>query len=360
MWKRRNRFFVGKIVVVVILLIIALRLILAEVALNKLNGFLADFSPDYSAHVSNLSLSFLRGAYRFEGAEAKLKQGSKKNFMNFDYVDVSLAWRDLIQLRFRTDISISGLHFEASEDVIKALTSSKSAKKDTEELGETLFPVEISHIDIQNSSVHLSDGVGLPPELAVRLTQIQGRLSNATPSPERPISLMNLKATIQEHATFYIVGETDASRVPTEWVLSAEVKQLKLASLNPFLLRTIPLTFNKGILDAYAEFKGDKGAVEGYVKPFIKDLEVTGDQKDWKGFRHAGIEIVSGAAKYLLRSGADHSLATHVDLKYENKKLDYSLAKILGGAIEHGYKAQLEPGIENKYQLSYKQKGRVE
>lgn len=360
MWKRR-RHFVGKVVVLLVLLIVALRLILTGVARNKLNDFLADVSPDYAAHVDDLSLSFVRGAYRFEGIKAHLKKTENKmEFLKLDYVDVSLAWRDLLQLRLRTDIVISGLHFEVTESVIKALTSSQDAKKETQEVGETLFPVQISRVDIQNSSVHLATAPGLPPEVALRFTQIQGRLTNATPSEDRPHSLVNLQATIQEHATLFFVGEMDASQLPTEWLASAELKGLKLTSLNSFLLRAIPLTFKDGVADGYAEIKGNRGNIEGYFKPFIKDLDVTGDEKDWKGFKHAGFEIASGAAKYLLRSSADKSLATRIEFKYENQKLDYSLAKILGGAIEHGYQGQIEPGIENKYEMNYKQKGKTQ
>lgn len=130
-----------------------------------------------------------------------------------------------------------------------------------------------------------------------------------------------------------------------------------MESLNAFLLRPLPLTFNAGTADAYAEFKGQEGKVEGYLKPFIKDLDVAGDEKDWKGFKHAGIEIISGAAKYLLRSSQDKTLVTRVEFKYENEKLDYSLAQVLKGAIEHGYQGGIEPGIENRYKMNYKEKG---
>lgn len=354
MWKRR-RYLVGKVIVVVVLLIVVLRLVLTGVALNKLNEFLNEVSPNYAAHVDDLSLSFIRGAYRFEGITAHLKESEKKSdFLKVDYVDVSLAWRDLFQLRIRTDIVVSGLHFEVTKNVINALKSSEDGKEQAEELGETLFPMQVSRLDIQNSSVHVATAPGLPPDLALRLTQIQGRLSNAMPSKKHPRSLLNLKATVQEHATVLFIGEMDASELPVEWLASAELQSLKLNSLNPFLLRALPLTFKDGIADVYAEFKGQKGEVEGYLKPFIKNLDVTGDEKDWKGFKHAGYEIISGAAKYLLRSSADKSVATRVELKYQNSKLDYSLAKIVGGAIEHGYQDKIKPGIENKYQMNYK------
>lgn len=111
MWKSKHR--VGKVVVLVVVLVVVARLVLTEVARHELNKFLADISPDYAAHVDRLSLSFLRGAYRFEKIRAHLKQTENKmEFLKLDYVDVSLAWRDLFQLRFRTDILVSGLHTE--------------------------------------------------------------------------------------------------------------------------------------------------------------------------------------------------------------------------------------------------------
>ncbi|MEN0060253.1 MAG: hypothetical protein AAGB31_15550, partial [Bdellovibrio sp.] len=219
---KRNKAF---LITGVLALLIGLRLVLTDIALKELNKFLGSFSESYVAHVDNLGLSFLRGAYRFEGASATLRS-AKEPFLRVEYIDVSLAWRDLFKGMLRTDIMIHGLRAQVSDNTAKALTTAKGTKKDAEELGQTLFPLQISRVDIQNSALSIHDMEKLPEDLAIRLTQIEGRLSNATPSEGNTVSLAKLKAVLQDKASVYAVGEVDSRRHPVEWHLAVESREL--------------------------------------------------------------------------------------------------------------------------------------
>lgn len=344
-----------KILIFVVLLFVGLRLIIAEVALKQLNNYLAGFSESYSLHVDNLALSFLRGAYRLEGFKGELKK-DKSQFLKTNYIDISLAWRDLIRGRLQSDIVVDGLNVVLTQKLIQETKSRpKDAAKEAEEAGAKVFPVRLARIDIKNSSLQVEDLNGLPPELRLRITEIDGRLSNATVTETQPISLLRLKGTLQDSATMYVVGELNQLKAPNEWHVAVETKQFELTKLNPVLKRVGPITFTSGKLDLFFEGKGENNQVKGYVKPIVKDLKMVGNRSDFTGFKNFGLEISAAAADSLLEDRDDKTVATKVYFAYGEKGLEWSATQALSKAIQHGYRSTIDPGIENEFKMSGKE-----
>jgi hypothetical protein len=80
----------------VLVLIILIRIALPPLALKVINEGLESQSPIYQAHISDLDLSFLRMAYRFEGVDI-MQKSTKRVFLKAQAIDVSVAWRDLFK-----------------------------------------------------------------------------------------------------------------------------------------------------------------------------------------------------------------------------------------------------------------------
>ncbi|UXR63327.1 hypothetical protein EZJ49_09595 [Bdellovibrio bacteriovorus] len=224
------------VLIFVVLLLVGIRLILTDIALHRLNGYLAGFSATYAAHVDNLGLSFLRGAYRFERVKVFTKPDHKE-FLTVEYVDVSLAWRDLLSLRFRTDIILHKPKLIWSDTVKQALISQKT-KEESEKAGVRLFPVEISRLDVRGAEVQMR-------------------------------------------------GEVDSSVVPVEWYMT--------------------------------------------------------------------MELAAGIAKVIFRRGDDRTVSTKTQFSYKNGQFEWSLADLVGKALEHGFRQPLEPGSENEFHMKHKE-----
>lgn len=352
-WKSKKfRISLGIIVV----LLIAVRIALPEIIKKQLNDFLADFSEVYAFHVADVDLSILRGAYRLEGVDGRLKK-TPQEFFKAEYIDISVSWRDIFRGHLRTDILGQGIDFKGSQAFLQAIKEQTAAsKKDAQELGNKVFPLRISRIDLRNSKATLEDMNGLPEELRLRLTNIDGRVSNVTATEKEPNSLVNLRATLQDSATSVIVGEIDQKQTPAEYLFSVEMKQLELATLNPFLQRRVPVSFDRGVGDVYAEIKGEKGNVYGYVKPFLKDVKMMGDQGDFKGLKHWSIEVAAAFSNFILKSSKDQTVATKFNFAYEAGKFDWSLGEVLGKALSHGFGEGLQPGLEDQFHMKDKEK----
>lgn len=338
--------------IIIIFLLVVFRIALPYMILYPLNTFMGDFSKVFLIRADDLSLSFLRGAYRLEAIEAKIKD-PPQSFLKIEYMDVSLAWRDLLQGNLRTDIVVEGMKFDLNNQLMDAVKkNAEESAKDTQELGKKVLPIRISRVDIKNSEVAVADMKGLPEELKIKITQIDGRISNATATEKDPITLAKIKAVLQDSATMYAVGEVNQWKTPAEWLLSFEAKEFDITSLNPFLTHKLPLNFTGGKVDVYAEVKGENNGLQGYVKPFVKNMQAVGNKKDFQGVKHFGIEISGELANLIFSRKSDKTVATMVNFSYEKGTLNLDKGGIVSSALAHGYTKELPTGLENKYKMN--------
>lgn len=123
-----------------------------------------------------------------------------------------------------------------------------------------------------------------------------------------------------------------------------------LPEANIFLKKKLPLTFTKGHLDVFVEARSQNGKVDGYVKLFLKDLDVIRTKENFKGPKHWAIEVITAISNIILKNPEKNFVATKIPFQFESKfKIDTEEA--LHRAIQHGYEERLKPGIENKYDL---------
>jgi hypothetical protein len=330
----------------ILVVFIVIRLALPSFLLKKANESLAGISPQYAIHIGDLSLSILRGAYTFIDISGQLTEKNKK-FLTIKEIDVSIAWREVFKGKILTDIKAGNIDFLVIKD-IKQLTP---PTKDKSGVRNTLFPVEVSRLDIINAGFSFEGYESFSGKELFKVDKINGRITNLTPTQNNRLTYFNLVATIIDPTTqFKIAGEANQLETPLVWDLDLEVKDFHLNTLNPYFLKHLPLTFTKGTLDVYSEAQSKKGIVKGYVKPFIRELEVIANKEHFISLKHFGFEMISALANLMLRESKTKSIATKFEFTYD-KKLNFKIAKSLSKALGHGFIQQLSPGIEDQYNL---------
>lgn len=336
----------------IVIVLVVIRLLAPPIILKQLNAFLVDFSPLYSAHIDDLGLSIWRGAYQFGGIKVTLKS-KPVEFFTAREVDVSVAWRELFRGRIRTDIIGNQAQFIYSDEIIAAIKGAPDkATNDAKNAGEKLFPLNIERIDIRNSSISSVDFFGFSKDLPVQISNIEGRYSNGTPSESNPLSLFSLSGNIFNDSSLKAAGQLNLLKDPSAWLVSAEVKNFTLTSANPFLKSKLPLTFKQGTLDLYTEVKSERGKIEGYVKPFIKNAEIIGDEGDFKGIKHFGIELSVAAVNLIFKNSKNETVATKFLFSYEKGIFDWNASKTISELYKNGYREELTPGVENILSIS--------
>lgn len=338
---------ISLVLIIFIVILAVVRIVLPGILLKKTNSFLATTSPAYTAHVDKLSLHILRGAYKFHDLTAKLKEDDKK-FLAIDSIDVSLAWREIFRGRLLTDIEVKGAKFLLIKDIKKL---SKPKKEEALKTKRTLFPLNVERLDLKDSSVTFEGYESFNEKNFLTINDINGRTTNLTPTEKNHLTYFNLKASMLDpDAKLKIVGALDMMKSPLVWDLDAELRNFHMNLMNPYFKKHLPLTFTKGTLDLYSEVQSKNGIVKGYVKPFIRELDVVANKEKFIGAKHFAFEMISALANLILRESKTKSVATKVDFSYD-KKFNFSMREAISKSIKHGFQQQLSPGIDDQYQI---------
>ena len=341
----------GRILIGIVVLLIAVRIALPIVVLKKLNDYLSGFSPVYSIHINDLRVSLLRMAYSFEDATAIYKK-DKSQFFKVESIDVSIAWRELFKGRISTDIAVNGGEFVLTKALLEGSKDPKAKPKDSaKDAAGTLFPVRVSLIEIHNSAFDFADLVKLQPASRWRVSEIEGKVFNFTPTPTEPITFLTVQGTLLDSARFKAVGKLKKLDKPLAWKIDTELRQFDLVATNPILMKELPFTFTAGKLDMYSELRSQNGKFEGYVKPFMNHVTVLPKDNKYAGVKHFLFEIVGAVANVILRRSDDKVLATRVAFHEEDGKMKVDTGQAVSKAIKNGFSEPLKPGIEDSLDL---------
>ncbi len=340
---KKKKFYIPTIIIAALIIF---RILLPQILLHQANKFLSEFSPTYYLHMEDLDISIIRGAYSFEDVTGNLK-GDDKRFLSIKTVDVSIAWREIFRGKIVTDIVTENVDFLFLKDMSK-LSPPKEEAKDVK---DTLFPVKVETVDLRNARVVFEEYPALADESRLKIEKINGRITNLTPDEDDKYSNFNLGASIQGSSELVFIGTLNMTQTPTLWDVDVEMKDFDLSSLNGVLKRNLPLTFTKGKMDLFAEAQNDSsGKMKGYIKPFVRDIDVVANKEKFEGIKHFFFEIGTALANLILRDSKTKSVATYVDFTYD-KQFNVSTGQGIENAIANGFKEKLKPGIEDKYKM---------
>lgn len=352
-----KRIFASKTFWIVIAVVAAIRLLTPILILDQLNKFLGSFSLVYAGHVDALGISVWRGAYQFRDFELRLKDKPEERFVIGNEVDVSIAWRELFAGKITTDVVVNEIDIVLTQKVIDAIKNApKKAVEDTQKAGRKLFPVRVERVDVRDSSFEFAELLSIPESKRWKLTQIEGRVSNVTPTEGVPLMFINVTGALFDTAKVKIVAQLNQQVTPLAWDADLELREFELKEANAWLKRKLPLTFTSGKLDLYAEARSIPGGLEGYLKPFLKKADVVAAGENFLGLKHFGIEVSTAAANLILRTAKDKTLATKVLFAYEKGEFKVNSAKAINEAIKNGFGDPLPPGIDDEIGLNKKAK----
>lgn len=334
--------------IVFLVTVVALRLILTPVLLSFINNKLKDkeVSPTLQGHVGSLSLGFIRGAVTMADITAEIRDGDKR-FLKVDSVEAGISWKDLFKGDLVADVVVNKPDFTYSEDLLKALKIHAKETKDEDKKKEAP-PVRLARVDVKDAVMRLKPYDSLTPINDILMSDIDARITNATPTKELPKTLMTVQAKLLDSGQVKTVGEAELLNEPLRWSVDGELLNFDLTSLNRFLSKKVPLTFTKGKLDFFAEAKSENGAISGYLKPFVKNLDVVRKEEDFQGTKHFLVEIITAISNITVK--ADNESATRVPFVYDGQ-MKTDTGDVLLKAFQHGFTQEISKGIENTVNL---------
>lgn len=351
-----KKIFRSRIFWAFLILIIAIRLLVPPMIKPQVNELLATFSPTFKGHVNDVGISFFRGAFQLRDLELTLKDKSQEKFFTANVIDTSIAWRDIFRGRITSDVLIDKTNIALTKNVLEAFKKTpKEEQEKTKKEASKLFPLTVERVDIRDSSFEFADLASVPEASRWKVTDIDGRLSNATPAPKFPLTMMTLDGKMFDSAEIKVAGQLNQLSKPTAWDVDLEIRGFDLRQANPVIAQKLPLSFTSGKLDAYSEIKSEDNKIVGYVKPFIQNADVIASNESFRSAKNFGLEVSTAAVNLLLRDAQKKTLATKVLFSYEDGDFKINSMEALAKAIQNGFAENVPKGIEDQISLSSKQ-----
>jgi hypothetical protein len=131
--------------------------------------------------------------------------------------------------------------------------------------------------------------------------------------------------------------------------VAAQLKNVALPELNPWLDTYAGVNAEAGMFSVYTEFAAAEGKFKGYVKPIAKDIKVvTPPEKRGNIFRRAWTGIVQLAAS-IFKNQPHDQVATRVPFSgtIEDPKADVwvTVVNILRNAFINAFSSSLENSV---------------
>ena len=329
------------------------RIALPSIVKVALNNYLESFSPSILAQVSDVDMAIIRGSYTLKGIKAHVKK-SDRQFLAVDAVTASLSWKDLLSGQITSNLLIQKAELIYTESLIPAVKEHLATIDVTKEVKEEAKKslLKIPRLDVVNSSVSTDIFPSLTKEDGTILNSLNARITNLIPSKESQLSPFNLNGEILGTGDLKVEGELDLYAEVPNWTVDSEILHFDMTSLNKFLKEKVPLTFTRGELDLYAEAKSQGGPIVGYLKPFVKSLDVIKEEEEFEGTGHWFVEIISALGNVTMKS--DEVMATKIPFTFD-EKLEVDTGETISKAITHGFTQEQSRGIENSIGLKQSQ-----
>ena len=244
--------------------LVAIRMILPFVLLWGVNWALANKGGVYNGHLDDLDLSLYRGAYQFQGLEIRKKGTKLPPLIYVKELDISLAWRGLLQGKFLLDAVVDGaairlIDGENKENQQYGLDEDKKVQKNFFDL---LFPISIESMKVRHSAVYFNNN-SFKKALPVSLEQISFDIEDLRTHTKNNLSPFRLEALLQKHASLFAQGRLDVMTQPFQADVDLELTKFKVSSMNDVMRIYVPIDLTNGTLDLYAEAAVASGEGKG-------------------------------------------------------------------------------------------------
>ncbi|MBV4534989.1 DUF748 domain-containing protein [Pseudomonas urmiensis] len=313
-----------------VVLLVALHLALPYLVRDYLNDKLADMG-EYRGQITDVDLAWWRGAYQINGLKIVKTTGKVPvPFVDAPLIDLSVSWHALWYDR----AVVAEVVFVRPElnfvDGGNKQNSQTGRGTDWRQQLEKLLPITLNEVRIDNGTLTFRNYNSKPP-VELKATRLQASIRNLTnvrdDKGRRDASfegsaLLLGDAKVESRATFDPFSDFD------DFEFRLRATGIQLRRLNDFASAYGKFDFNAGHGDVVIEAQAEKGRLNGYIKPLLRDVDVFNWQQDVenkdKGFFRSIWEALVGASETVLKNQPKNQFATRVELSGSVHQQDIS------------------------------------
>lgn len=335
---------------ILIVLLVALRLALPTLVERYVNRQLQNMD-NYTGHVDRIHLALWRGAYVINGIVVEKKTATHNEpFFSTRSLQLAIQWRALWH-----GSVVGQARFDHAE-----INLVQSENSDERQLGDDnnwnkalskLFPFTFNQIVVNDGIVRFR-APGIERKEALVLRDVQFSLSNLTnvfPADQAAFATFELRGHMFDQGAMHVSGKLDPHAAKPTFEVAAELKEVSVPELNPWLDTYASVAAESGLFSVYSEFAAADGKFKGYVKPIVKELKITTpEEKKDNLFSRMWTGLVKLAA-VIFKNHPEDQIATRVPFSGTIDKPDAdtweTIINILRNAFINAFSSSLEHSI---------------
>jgi len=351
----RFRFFkkvklVYVIVAIIVLAIIVVRLALSGIVKKYVNKKLNEL-PGYTGHVDDINIHLLRGAYVIKGLLLKKKFDPEKYpFLKIREADLSLEWGAIFKGRLTGKVTLD-------QPVINILTTESIASEPSKESWtktvKALMPMTINKLEVTNGRFDYRDLDKKPnTDLHIERMHLTAlNLANVQKTADPLPSQVNLTGISIGDGKLKMDAKVNVLKTIPDFEAGMQLTGANLLSLNGFFEANAKMDIERGGIDIFSKLKLKNGEMDGYVKPFIKDLKVLDVKKDIKkkgGVLRVVKKAVVGLFAKAVTNPKTKKIATIIPIKGNVKDLKTSGWATFVGILKNAFVQAFHESLTNE------------
>lgn len=343
-WTRCSAFLL-----VTLLVILAVARLAAPHYIQKLINQRLNQVPAYSGHVGNIDLQVWRGAYRIRDIEIVKSNGQvKEPFFTAEKIEFSVAWREIFHGRLVSDITVEN----GQLNFIRAATEESTqlpADKRWQAVINDLFPIDITYFEINGGVLRYADTTREPKvDIAVSDLKLLATGLRNRPSDDGDAypAKINISGQTPGHGRLRLFTRLEPLAVQPHLELNVELREVSLPVLNNFLRAYANVDVSRGRFEFFGQLAMSQGHYEGYVKPFLDQIDFKDLPNQEKNLGARIWETVVSAVVSLVKNKERNQFATRIPFSGDAEKTDVKTWASIVNAIRHGFSQALKEGFE--------------
>jgi hypothetical protein len=315
----------------------------AEVALDSHADFLAKPSPriDGELKVQHLTLPTLlpiTGQYNVQ-----LRQGAFNMTSHVKYA----APNTVVQIN---DFVLEGAKIDYVHMAHTKQKEIRRAKKGAENVKEIhqdpSVVVKVSHGKIRHSEVGFINKAA-SPDYRLFLSDMNLELENFSNRPEEGLGIVKLTGNFMGSGPTVVTGSFRPEKPNPDFDVQVRIVKTQVATLNKLLEAYGNLNANQGTFAFFSDMTVKNNRIDGYVKPFLKDVQVYDPEQDTdKQTSKKLYEAVVNGVLDVFKSAPTGQVATETDVSGPVENPHTSTWQILEKLVQNAFFKAILPAFE--------------
>ncbi len=323
---------------------------LLPIAIERYVNRVLDRNEQYEGSIGDVDVALFRGAYTIEAVEIRKRNGRVPvALLSSEQVDLSIEWRALLDGAVVGEVEFlrPQINLVAAPNAAQQQTG---AGEDWRATVESLFPVKINRVEVRDGSVHLR-AFQTDPKVDVYLHHLEliaHNLTNSRSLSADRIAQLTLRATPMNAGQVRAQASFDPFASQPDFDLDSEVTGADLTQWNDLLRAYLHLDVQQGGFSLYTELTATNGQFKGYMKPFLKNVDVLrfNEERKEQGLFASLWEGIVGTTAEIFKDRENERVATRIPISGTVEDPRIGFWTTLGNVVRNAFIESFQPRLD--------------